>query len=144
MPRQAKNPGGPKGRPTKEAELREFVAATGGDMHAITEYLGGALEPEEVPSAKDIRDRLLLSLSSRLGELKGIALIQALKTIQALVVSEDENKTVDDEDDLRRPLLDRLGALPPEHAAVLLKQEIVRADKYREDLSAALTAMEEK
>lgn len=144
MPRVAKVPGGKTGRRTKEEELREFVTATGGDMAKLDEFLGGALEPETVPAAADIRDRLLSTLSNQLGSLKGIALVQALKAITALAVIEDENKTDDELNDLRRPLLDRIDALPPEHAAGLVRQEIARVDGYRADLFAALTKLEAK
>lgn len=144
MPRVAKNPGGPKGRPTKEAELKEFAEAAGVDMEKVADFLGGALEPEEIPSAKDIRERLLLSLSNRLGELKGIALVQALKAISALAAIEEQEQTTQDVTDERRPLLDRIEALPPEHATVLVKQELARIDTYKDDLFAALAALEGK
>lgn len=130
------------GRRTKEQELTEFVQATGGDMTKLADFLGGALAAEEVPSAKEIRDRLLTTLSNRLGELKGIALVQALKAITALAVIEEAERDENDIEDERRPILDRLDALPPDHAAVLLKQEIIRIDGYRADLFEALTKLE--
>lgn len=142
MPRVAKNPGSKPGRRTKEQEIREFVEATGGDLAKLSEFLGGALEPQEVPSAKDIRDRLLASLSAKLGELKGIALVQALKAITALAAIEEAEESQADEVDDRRPLLDRLDALPPDTAAALVKQELARTDTYRADLFTALARLE--
>ena len=132
------------GRRTKEEELTEFVQATGGDMTVLAEFLGGALEPQEVPSAKDIRDRLLASLSDKLGSLQGIALVQALKAITALAAIEEATEASTNEEDDRRPLLDRLDALPPDHAARLVKQEIARVDGYRQDLFDALRKLEAK
>jgi hypothetical protein len=130
------------GRRTKEEELREFAQTAGVDMQKVADFIGGALEPEEVPSAQEIRDRLLSALSNRLGELKGIALVQALKAITALAAIEEAEQQDSSEDDERRPLLDRLDALPPDHAAKLVKQEIERVDGYRQDLFQALQKLE--
>ena len=132
------------GRRTKEQELREFVEATGGDMTQLTDFLGGALEPQEVPSAQEIRDRLMAVLSDKLGSLQGVALVQALKAITALVAIEEQEQAAkaEEQDDERRPLLDRLDALPPNHAALLVKQEIARLDAERQAYFAALQKLE--
>lgn len=146
MPRQAKNPGSRPGRRTKEEELLEFAAAAGVEPQKVGDFLGGALtvHEDEVPSAQEIRDRLLASLSMKLGSLQGIALVQALKAITVLAETEEAKEDAEDPDDNRRPLLDRVEALPAEHAAALIKQELARTDQYRADLFTALQKLETK
>ena len=132
-----------RGRRTKVEELREAFVATGSDLAKLDEFLDGALtaEPAEVPSAHEIRDELLRILYERRGELKGIALVNGLKALASLAATEEAAGQKQQVEDDRRPILDRIDALPKDHARKLLKQELARVDGYRADLFAALEGL---
>jgi hypothetical protein len=140
----SKKPKRKPGRRTREEELREYVEATDGDMEKLAAFLGGELKPKEVASAKDIRERLMASLSDKVGSLQGVALVQALKAITAIATVQEAEQSIRDEQDDRRPILDRLDALPPDYATRLLKDEISRVDGYQQDLRDALRKLEGK
>lgn len=135
------------GRKTKAEELREAFIATGADLTKLDEYLGGALPPP--PSWGDPPERwadwlpkIREILWEQVHTFDGIAAINAHKLIKQLADSEKLEERPAEEDDARRPLLDRLEALPRDHAAALLRQEIVRTDIYRDDLFRALAELE--
>ncbi len=134
------------GRASKREEIEHFIEMAGLDPELI-QVLGDAAptpgrkhtpEPDrdddEVPSVEEIRDELLKLLYKRRGELKGIALVQGLKALESLVAAAPEPEVEGE----GVSILDRIDALPKDHAAEILRREITRLDNERAEFFAAL------
>lgn len=95
------------------------------------------------PSTEEMRDDFLRQLHGERHSLKGIALVQALKALEALVKSEQAapEKT---EDIPPHSLLDQVGSLPVPHARKLLNTEIERLERELTDHRDALENLKEK
>lgn len=140
------------GRPSKEEELKQFAEHAGIDPELVGEYVKAALpappkqpKPTEDAPPEDWAEweaEMMRLLWINRADLKGIAMVQALKAIATLAEHQRDREGPDDGEDDRKPLLDRLEALPKAHAAKLLKQEIGRLDELRAEYFAALERLE--
>lgn len=68
--------------------------------------------------------------------LSGTNLASILKALSDLVRIENERARAEVAEE-RRPVLERLDALPPDHAATLLDREIAETSRYLHELKAA-------
>lgn len=138
------------GRPTKAEELRRFAEHAGVEPETLEQYLGAALPPP--PSEKlgpapekwaDWESEIKKILWERIHTLDGVAGVNAWKLVKALADEEriEEAAAGPSEDD-RKPLLDRLDALPKPHAKKLVKAELSRLDGLRAEYFAALERLE--
>lgn len=135
------------GRRTKAEEITEFAQAAGVDMELVKDFLGDALPPQNQwgdPPEKwgDWLPKIREILWEQVHRFDGIAAINAHKLIKQLADAEKLEGRPEEEEDARRPLLDRVDALPREHAAALIRQELDRTDIYRDDLFRALAELE--
>src|SRR3954464_3119835 len=87
------------------------------------------------PTPEEMRDGLLEQLYENRTALKGVALVQALKALEALVPPPPPPEP---EDDKRFSIIDQLDALPKSEGQKLLRQEITR---LREELAALEAAL---
>ena len=96
-----------------------------------------ALTAEPVVSPEEMRDELLRQLYDNRRELKGIALVQGIKALAALVPPPPPEEP---EDAKPFNILDQRDALPRKEFQRLLRLEIARTRESLADLEAALVS----
>jgi hypothetical protein len=99
--------------------------------------------PEEEVSLEEMRDALLKQLYKERASLKGVALVQGLKALAALV---QQDKAEPEKADVAEPhsLLDQIKNVPAAHARKLLTAELARLGSETAAHQAALDELEGK
>lgn len=121
------------GRRTKREEHEELLDKLG-LPHTLLDQLGDG-EAETV-TLDGMKARLLTQLSAQIPHLKGIALNQALKTVEALARAEPESEK--EEQPLLADIVSGVAALPVERKREILGAELVRLEQERAAIQEVL------
>lgn len=124
---------GKPGRRTKDEEIRAWLSENGMNPDLANRRDG---DPPLTPTAQEMRDAFMEILYRKRESLGATALVQGMKALVTL--AELEEKATPAPEDALPPLLERLDALPADHAAGLLEGEIARLRGELEAHSAAL------
>lgn len=113
-------------------------------LSTVTENLSPDKDDEKRPETwAEFEPHLMDMLWDNRDRITGQAFPATLRAIRDLVDAERRHRDVTAEEDNRRPLLDRIDALPEDTARELLELEIGRVSGYLKDLKAALRGIVE-
>jgi hypothetical protein len=117
------------GRPTKVEEIDRYLESMGltrDDIEAVGDV-----------TLDGMKAALMQQLSQQIPSLKGIALTQALKTVEALARAEPESEK--EQPPLIADVVSGVVALPDERKREILAGELARLDVERKAIEEALS-----